>query len=121
MPDIFINPEDAAKPTKGTKPRVFNLQPKNVEDLPNHTHNPLSAYCYFPHDIGFINKEPDEKVILLVRRHIITNLAWVLLVLGMLAAPLILNYFPLLDFLPLIFQTLAILTYYLLTTAIAIQ
>jgi hypothetical protein len=39
----------------------------------------------------------------------------------MLFAPLILNSFPLLSFLPLKFQTIAILFWYLLTTAIAIQ
>src|SRR5260221_8528760 len=114
MPDIYINPKEV-------KPTGFNLNPSNVESLPNHSHNPLGAYCYFPHNVSFLNKEPDEKVILLVRRHIITNLGWVLLVAGMLVAPVLLNYFPLLGFLPLKFQTVAILFWYLLTLAIAIQ
>src|SRR5258708_6620285 len=123
MPDIYINPTD--KPQKKekipVKPTGFNLNPSNVESLPNHSHNPLGAYCYFPHNVSFLNKEPNEKVILLVRRHIITNVPWVILVILMLLAPVILNYFPLLGFFPLKFQTVAILFWYLLTLAIAIQ
>src|SRR5438876_6088817 len=126
MPDIFVNSEkqnESVPPVidATVKPAGFNLDPSNQESLPNHTHNPLSAYCYMPHNVGFINKEPDEKVILLVRRHFITNFGWILLVLLMLFAPLILNYFPLLAFLPLKFQILAILFWYLLTLAIFIQ
>ncbi|HWA52316.1 MAG TPA: PH domain-containing protein [Patescibacteria group bacterium] len=123
MPDVFVNAPDTdpvVNPSSG-ETQKFNINPSNVEDLPNHTHNPLSAYCYFPHGVGFINKEPDEKIILLVRRHVITNLGWITLVIIMLVAPAILNYFPLLGFLPLKFQTLAVLFWYLLTLAIAIQ
>ncbi len=127
MPDIYINPEDALKkkPKKTietfNKPQGLNMNPDNVESLPGHTHNPLAAYCYFPHNVDFLNKEPDEKIILVVRRHVITNLGWILLTFGMIAAPVILNFFPLLGFLPLKFQTVAILFWYLLTFAIAIQ
>lgn len=139
MPDIYINPEDATKkktrssvktapakeinkPTNpSNKVTDFSIIPDNIESLPGHTHNPLSAYCYYPHNVDFINEEPDEIVILLVRRHIITNLGWIALVALMLVAPFILQYFPLLDFLPLRFQTVAILIWYLLTLAIGIQ
>ncbi len=125
MPDIYINPDDALKKkkmkiAKKVKPEIFEA-PKNIENLPGHTHNPLATYCYYPHDVDFLNKEPDEQIILLVRRHIFTNLGWLILVILMIFAPLVLNYFPLLEFLPIKFQTLAILFWYLLTLAIAIQ
>lgn len=128
MPDIYINPEDAKEPVK-EKPKLKKkvkklngfVMPENIESLPGHNHNPLSSFCYFPHGVSFINKEPDEKVILLVRRHPITNLGWILLSIVMIFAPLILNYFPLLDFLPARFQLAAILFWYLLTLAIIIQ
>jgi hypothetical protein len=119
MPDIYIN---APKPKKhSTEKHTIDLNPATVEGLPGHNHNPLSAYCYFPHKADFINREPDEKVILLVRRHVITNLGWILLALVMVFAPLLLQYFPLLNFLPPRFQTVALLVWYLLIIAIVIQ
>lgn len=126
MPDIYINPEDAKKPTPkktkvSTKKMGFNINPEDRERLPGHTHNPLSAYCYFPHNVGFATKEPDEKVILVVRRHIVTNVGWILLVILMVFAPLVLNYFPLLGFLPVKFQVVSLLFWYLLALVIAIQ
>ncbi len=126
MPDIYINPEDAkTHPTKKTKVAAksmgFNINPSNTESLVGHTHNPLSAYCYFPHNVNFATKEPDEKIILVVRRHIITNVGWIVLVILMIFAPLILQFLPLLSFLPLKFQVVSLLFWYLLTTAIAIQ
>lgn len=131
MPDIYINPEDKTKKTpapsaashkavKKNKSTGFKV-PDNVENLPGHNHNPLSAYCYYPHHVNFINEEPDEVIVLLVRRHVITNVGWILLVILMIFAPIVLNYFPLLNFLPGRFQTVALLFWYLLTTAIAIQ
>lgn len=123
MPDIYINPQD--KPKKGVKKvnKILkkSIIPSNVESLPGHNHNPLSSFCYFPHHVNFINQEPDEKIVLLVRRHIITNFGWVALVILMSFAPAILKTFPLLDFLPARFQMVAILIWYLLTLAIAIQ
>lgn len=123
MPDIYINPQD--KPKKGVKKVKKLLKksiiPSNVESLPGHNHNPLSSFCYFPHHVNFINQEPDEKIVLLVRRHIITNVGWIALVILMSFAPAILKTFPLLDFLPARFQMVAILIWYLLTLAIAIQ
>lgn len=128
MPDIFVNPTDNNKtPPSDPKPSAppdkteFNIDPSNVESLPGHTHNPMAAFMYFPHTVAFINEEPDEKVILLVRRHILTNFGWISLVIIMLFAPLVLTSFPLLNFLPLKFQTVAILAWYLLALAIAIQ
>ena len=123
MPDIYINPADKPKKTiKKDKPASTPLTiPDNVEGLQGHNHNPLSSFCYYPHHVDFINSEPDEEVILLVRRHFITNFGWIVLVILMSFAPAILKTFPLLDFLPARFQMVAILIWYLLTLAIAIQ
>lgn len=109
MPDVYID----SKPEK---------KKEKVEETPQkRNHNPLSSYCYLPRGINFINMEKDEKVILLTRRHFLTNVGWLLLVIAMLFAPLILNYFPLLNFLPANFQVIATLFWYLLTLAIFLQ
>lgn len=123
MPDIYINPQDKPKKTIKKIKKILkkSIIPDNVESLPGHNHNPLSSFCYFPHHVNFINQEPDEKIVLLVRRHVITNVGWIVLVILMSFAPAILKTFPLLDFLPGRFQMVAILIWYLLTLAIAIQ
>lgn len=122
MPDIYINPKEVKKLNK---PKSLNssepISSRDHEGEKGHTHNPLAAFCYYPHNVDFINQEPDENVILIVRRHIITNLGWLTLVILMIFAPLVLNYLPLLDFLPARFQLAAIMIWYLLTLAIFIQ
>lgn len=127
MPDVYINPEDTPKPKsvaqKIKQKTAANLAvaPDNIENLPGHSHNPLSSFCYYPHHVHFLNQDADETIVLLVRRHLITNLGWILLVVFMIFAPEILNYFPLLAFLPIKYQTASLLVWYLLTLAIAIQ
>ena len=54
--------------------------PKNHEErinLPGHTHNPLTSFCYFPDHVKFVNQDPEERVILLLRKHPITNIRWI--------------------------------------------
>lgn len=114
MPDVFISKKSKIVPANP-------VHPGNREKLPGHKHNPFSSFCYYPHGVGFINQNPDEIVILLVRRHFLTNLGWLLIVVGMSLAPLILRHFPLLTFLPLTFQTIAIGAWYLVAMAIFIE
>lgn len=84
-------------------------------------HNPLSAYCYKPESTFFETQDPEEKIILLLRQHPITNLPWILVAVLMAIAPSILNYFPLLSFLPANLIVVALLLWYLLTVAVVIQ
>lgn len=123
MPDVFVS--EPEKPEKGNEVarRMFELPgpDKSVEGIKYHNHNPFSSFCLYPHKVEFLNQEPDEKVVLLVRRHFITNLGWILLVIVMGLAPFTLAYFPLLSSVPARFQSAAVLFWYLLTSAIFFQ
>lgn len=119
MPDLYKSKEETKK--EGVVPPNMPDAGKHIESLPGHTHNPLASFCYFPHKVGFLHQEPHEEVILLVRRHPITNLGWILLVIAMAVAPMLLITFPLLSFLPIRFQAVAILAWYLLALAIFIE
>ncbi|HEX6977124.1 MAG TPA: hypothetical protein VF185_02065 [Patescibacteria group bacterium] len=136
MPDVFISKKPKKKSSAPTvaEPKVSlktngpesivppdPSHPDHLEDLKGHTHNPFAAFSFYPHGVSFSEQEPDEKVILLVRRHPITNIPWILLVIVMAFAPLVLSSFPLLDFLPFRFQEVAILGWYLLDLVIFIQ
>ncbi len=93
------------------------------ESLDGHTHNPLAAFSYYPdpEKTNFETQDSEEKVILLLRKHPITNLGWILIAVLMLFGPIVLNSFPLLSFLPANFQFIAILSWYLITTAFILE
>ncbi len=121
MPDIFISGKEE-KPKK-KKDRTIVKKPKKVSKhkLKGHTHNLLAAYCYFPDKVDFEIRERKEKIVLLLRRHPITNVAWILIAILMIIAPLTLSVFPLLSFLPSNFQFIAVLVWYLITTAFVLE
>jgi hypothetical protein len=90
---------------------------EELKRSPGHTRNPLASYCYYPHSVNFMNKDKEELIVLLVRKHPITNLPWVFVALLMLLAPVALTIIPLFGFLPATFQTMGLLFWYLLTLA----
>lgn len=121
MPDIFISGKEE-KP-KEKKDRTIAKKPEKISrhKLKGHSHNPLAAYCYFPDKVDFETRERKEKVVLLLRRHPITNVAWILMAVLMIFAPLTLSVFPILFFLPDNFQFIAVLGWYLITTAFVLE
>ncbi len=124
MPDVFISEQKNIKPhlksphdPEVQKPVDLNV-PKNVTERHQfHSHNPLSSYCYFPDGIKFVAKDSNEKIVLFLRRHPITNLPWILISAILFASPMVLSEFPLLDFLPDNFKFVAILSWYLIAVA----
>lgn len=68
MPDIFV------KENKHDHVNDLSLVKEN------HIH-PLSSFCINPIGVSFENQEEDEKVLLFLRRHFITNLPWLFITL----------------------------------------
>lgn len=83
MPDIFVSPTPPAQTTdeSGSGKKRFDLHRQF-----------FSAYLFMPDGIRFETQEPGESIILLVRRHWITNLDW--LTIGILLIILPLFLFP---------------------------
>lgn len=124
MPDIFIShPSNQTPPPKGVDASAFKKNPGgNQKWIPfkkrkSHPQNPLRPYLYLPANINFETRDSEEKVVLLIRRHPITNFSWITVFLLMLIAPGILGSFPILDFMPDRFQFIAVLGWYMITTA----
>lgn len=118
MPDVFVSEVKNIE----NKPRLNRGEPKKtIERHELHTHNPLAAYCYFPDNIRFVAKDSDERIILFLRRHPITNIGWILLSLLMFAAPMVLNRFPLLSFLPESYRFVAVLGWCLIAVAFTFE
>lgn len=89
--------------------------------LPGHSHNPFSAYIYYPDRVKFINRDPKEKVVLFLRKHPITNLGWVVLTFLMVIAPAFISIFDFFELLPAGYQIVFILIWYLITIAFALE
>lgn len=116
MPDVFDSSKEIKAQKKKSDRRIGDLH-----SLPGHTHNPLSAFCYYPDHVFFISKDPEEKIVLLLRRHPITNLGWMSLAFIMVIAP---SFFPVIspfELLPPEFELVITLIWYLVTIAFVIE
>lgn len=85
------------------------------------TTNPLAAFVVNPANIRFETQERRERIILLLRRHWVTNLPWMFLTVLMVLAPFFLRFFPILGFLPLRYQAMAVVLWYLFTLAFVFE
>lgn len=77
----------------------------------------IKAYLVRPRRVKFETQEKKETIVMLLRRHLITQVPSVLLILAMLLAPLVLKIVPFLNFLPDRFQFMTVVMWYLLTIA----
>ena len=132
MPDIFVAEEKKPlprpkkkEPEKKTKtapvpveiPKAIVAAPKKIAD----TRKFFSAYLFEPKGVRFESIKADERAILLLRKHPITNIPWILIGIVMIIAPIVLFSFPFLEFLPPNFQFIAILMWYLITAAFLLE
>jgi hypothetical protein len=112
MVDIF----DSNKHERETFNGNLKDEGDNKElELKKNTCNPLASFCYHPERVKFINEDPEEKIVLLLRKHPIVNLTWVILASVMLIAPSFLSVLAFFESLPGGFQVVFILIWYLLT------
>ncbi len=108
--------------SRETEKQLINIpEGTNIHKLPGHTHNPLAPYCFYPDNIKFVNSDADEKMILILRAHPITNLPWLVAAFVMIIAPSFLSVFPFFAALPSGYQTIIILVWYLLTSSFVLE
>jgi hypothetical protein len=93
----------------------------DVHKIPGHTHNPLASFCVYPDDVKFAGKDDEEKVVLLLRRHPITNLPWIVAMFVMAVIPAFFPLLPFMDQIPSGFRLIIYCVWYLLTTAFALE
>lgn len=100
MPDIFIS-----KKEQKNEPEITDI---------DKTINPLSG-------VRFETQEEEEKIVLLLRMHWLTNVPWVILAIILLLAPSVLRFFPLISSLPPRYQLASLILWYLLLTAFVFE
>ncbi len=122
MPDIFVSPDDqihtSSPPPLPSKVPKTEAQKKMIG---GHTHNKFSAFSLYPEDVDFETREDEEKIILLLRQHPITNVKWILIALLMLMVPGVIGTFGFFASLPSGFDLVITLSWYLLTMIYALE
>ncbi|TSC87962.1 MAG: Uncharacterized protein G01um101416_277 [Microgenomates group bacterium Gr01-1014_16] len=121
MPDVYQAP-DAVKPVDPTSheatlgasrfdPKVFVAQilEKSGEKQGREM---MGAYCVNPGK-RFINEQDDEEVVLLLRAHPITNLKWILVMMGLVVLPELLTAVGVFSTVPVRFVVMGKLMWYL--------
>lgn len=114
MPEVYTSDEPQVE-------KDLHARGEARHNLAGHTHNPLSSFCYRPDNARFETQDRNEKIILLLRQHPLVNVPWVLITLVLVFAPIVLGYFPLIDFLPERFQFISIIMWYLVVSAFVIE
>lgn len=123
MAEVYVSRPFVRKEVESGAPQGPGVSRKVVpfrlrKSVPVH---PLSPFGFLPKDVDFETRNKEEKVVLLLRRHPIVNLRWILITVLMLLSPLVLSYFPILDFLPPNFKFVSVLGWYLITFAFAFE
>lgn len=128
MPDIFVSPEKEGQNQTQAKSMTADVLPEKdptteaqKSALPGHTHRPFSAFCLYPDDIDFETKESDEKIVLMLRAHIITNIPWVLATIVLIFIPNVLRMLGVFSIMPTGFELIITLAWYLVTSAYALE
>lgn len=134
MPDIYVAPSRKKRASSKKKitrqaaeiiaagKRIEKEAEKIIKAVgEKKTKNPLASFVALPSKIRFETQDKGEKIILLLRRHWITNISWILIAILMIAAPSILKFIPFLSFMPPRFQLIAIAIWYLVTLAFVFE
>jgi len=122
MPDIYVAKDKEKKPKKPpAKPKVAKAKTVAEELTPQRTTNPFAALMIRPKKVTFDTQERKEKIILLARRHLITNFRWVLITVAMILLPnIVFRLFPE-TFSSFRFRTVVLLAWYLFTFSYAFE
>ena len=89
---IKISPSSV--PVKKPKGSYTKIHLPKITQEAGYTRNPRASFSYFPDKTDFLNRDAEEEIILLVRKHPITNVKWILMAFLMLVAPMFLTVFP---------------------------
>lgn len=103
------NKKKKKKKVKTPREKVYEIIGKN--------YNPLSAFIARPKRAEFETQFDGEEIILLLRRHMITNLGWIFFTTVLIFSPLLMKTFPLIEFLPARFRFVFFLLWYLFVFA----
>lgn len=116
MPDIFITPSKS-KP----KEKKFSLTNVSVHGPTKDNFGFLTAFALRPRHLRYESQESDEKIILFLRRHFVTNVGWILGFFCLVLVPFFAFSFFSFSSIPFGFRFMGVIGWYLLTFAFAFE
>jgi len=126
-PQKSLPRQEDVPPTSDIKdsPTILKIESELAQEIgkidsngqPKISHRFFSGFSFFPPRINFETQSHEEKIVLLLRRHPITNIPWIIMALLLLIAPSLLRYFSLPSFIPSNYTILGVMVWYLLTLA----
>ena len=126
MPEIFDGspdePVQEKPPSKEHrhKKRSVNDYSEVMCELAESTSS-LSAFAAKPKRTSFSTQAKDEQIILLLRKHPVTQVKWILIVLVLMILPLIVQGVPFMNFLPPNYTLAILLGWYLLIMGYSLE
>ena len=127
MPDIYSAKKDqkslvqkSAPTPRATDALHFASESEKQKDK-HHTKNPWAAYAVIPDRIKIDIQDPQEKILFLARKHLITNLRWIFVSLLLLLLPIAFGYLDFSLILPPSFGLVLALFWYLFVFGYAFQ
>lgn len=116
MPDLFIG--DPKANDSNIPPAQINPKTNGTKKNKKHNHShAFSSYCDNPSSIEFADRLENEEVLLLLRKHFVTNIPWIIKAIALSMVPLIIGMvvffeFISIDFLPPNYAFISLLFYY---------
>lgn len=128
MPDLYSStqPEQPKKPPEPigvvSQPRVSEKKEVIRDFLPPKMGNSLSSLLVLPNSgVRFDTQDPEEQILMILRRHVITNIPWLLISLVLIISPVVLTFFPLLESFPVKFRLVFVIVWYLVLLMFAFE
>jgi membrane protein YdbS with pleckstrin-like domain len=109
MPDVFIS-----------EPKITPPQAQDTV-VPEETQKSLGAFNLYPKGIDFETRSEEEKIILLLRAHPVTNVKWILVTVLMFVVPGVAKSLGIFSALPMGFDLIITLAWYLVTMVYALE
>ncbi len=91
MPDLFVSPENNQQDVSTEEPQASAaaIPSAPIQATPSlHPVGMFETYCENPGNVTFGTQEPEEKILLFLRRDFITNVPWITTSLILIIAPM---------------------------------
>lgn len=123
MPDIFISQPKKTLPEekKESLSNKTSLTEKKKPKISGRTHGFLSTFSLYPERIDFETRGDDEKIVLILRQHIIVNVKWIVFAILMFLTPSVVKSFGVFNSVSGGFELVTTMAWYLVSMAYAFE
>lgn len=123
MPDVFISQSKKDLPPKKAEsfPDKISSTKKEKSEIAGRPHGFFSTFTLYPERIDFETRGDDEKIVLILRQHIIVNLKWIVFAILMFLTPSVVKSFGVFNSVPGGFELVTTMAWYLVSMAYAFE